>query len=199
MWWNNRRAWRLLLSERLKTPRDQLPFCHVPDEEGRGQRKSVHTVESGPALSILIGQQISKTRPFRNSRPVIGQWRCQSWVDGICSVPDFYEAGGEIPIFSFSLTPRSWACRSGTWPTVTLSAFTMASKKNAKVHAKPKGACANLCVDAVQPRAWAEALWSYWDEAAFPPRNRLLVEYVSSAARGLPILVVMPQVGSSCR
>lgn len=87
-------------------------------------------------------------------------------MDGIFSVPEFYEAAEEIPIFSFSVTPRSSACRSGTWAVVTLATLTMASKKNAKVHAKPKGACAylfvyvcargGLCVDAcslqLQPR-----------------------------------------------
>lgn len=37
----------------------QLPYCHVPVEEGRDQRQSVHTVESASFLSNSIGQKIS--------------------------------------------------------------------------------------------------------------------------------------------
>lgn len=129
-------------------------------------------------------------------------------MDGIFSVPEFYEAAEEIPIFSFSVTPRSSACRSGTWAVVTLATLTMASKKNAKVHAKPKGACAylfvyvcarsGLCVDAcslqLQPRP-CEVIGM---KLPFHPGARLLS---SLGLRAFVMLVggflvlVVPQMG----
>lgn len=55
--------------------------------------------------------------------------------------------------------------------------------------------CARICVDAVQPSSWAEALWSCRDEAALSSRNP--AEHRSPP--GFLVPLVMPQVGSSCR
>lgn len=50
-----------------------LPSCHVPEEQrGRGNDKTIHTVESAQRLSNSIGLKILPPRLFLCSKSAIG-------------------------------------------------------------------------------------------------------------------------------